>query len=492
MNIENFISTKKSIIIAPAGYGKTHSIAECLEYIQKNELGRHLILTHTHAGVHSIKEKLKKLNIDSKNYNVETISSFTQKFVHSYYIGEIPSQDNEKKYYPFILKEVLPILNKSIIKEVIKYSYKGMFVDEYQDCTIYQHNVILALSEIIPTHILGDYLQGIFKFGVDRLVDLESKDDMGDFLVNSQELSIPWRWKNANNESLGYQLADIRKKLENDETINLSEYDSIELIPFTDDKDFSRIFSKTFYDALNVTSDILVIDPNTSSINTRIKLLKRLRIKPYLLEAIDEKVFYKFAKKFDGITKENIYKTVLEFFFAVSDKTSVKSWFSKKNVIQKQKYKPYSQKLNRIISELEVKIEKYNLVELFNIYSKLPNLKIYRKDLFYSIRSSIEKSINDNSKVFDAMIKQRNTIRRSGKKEHKTCIGTTLLTKGLEYDTVIISDVQKFDDKKNFYVAITRASKKLIILSESPIIKFTEKSKKKEIAIQNLQLKLFD
>ena len=53
-----FISRKESLLIAPAGCGKTYTIAECLRYTE----GLHLILTHTHAGVASLKEKMDKGN----------------------------------------------------------------------------------------------------------------------------------------------------------------------------------------------------------------------------------------------------------------------------------------------------------------------------------------------------------------------------------------------------------------------------------------------
>lgn len=32
MNYESFLSEKKSLLIAPAGYGKTHTLAECLKH----------------------------------------------------------------------------------------------------------------------------------------------------------------------------------------------------------------------------------------------------------------------------------------------------------------------------------------------------------------------------------------------------------------------------------------------------------------------------
>jgi superfamily II DNA or RNA helicase len=79
INYKEFISNEKSMLIAPAGYGKTHTIVECLKHTQAK--GRQLILTHTHAGVASIKEKIKREGISSSSYSIETISSFVTELI---------------------------------------------------------------------------------------------------------------------------------------------------------------------------------------------------------------------------------------------------------------------------------------------------------------------------------------------------------------------------------------------------------------------------
>ena len=76
----DFISKRKSLLIAPAGCGKTYTIAECLKYTE----GLHLILTHTHAGVASLKEKIKEKGITTDKYRVETIDSYAQKYVNAF------------------------------------------------------------------------------------------------------------------------------------------------------------------------------------------------------------------------------------------------------------------------------------------------------------------------------------------------------------------------------------------------------------------------
>ena len=70
------------------------------------------------------------------------------------------------------------------------------------------------------------------------------------------------------------------------------------------------------------------------------------------------------------------------------------------------------------------------------------------------------------------MVLYKNILRRSGRKISGKCIGTTALTKGLEFDTVAILDAHEFTCPKNFYVAVTRASKMLIIFTKDEKFSF--------------------
>lgn len=54
MDIDTFLSANKSMVIAPAGFGKTYTIAECIASYRGEK--RVLVLTHTHAGIASLKE----------------------------------------------------------------------------------------------------------------------------------------------------------------------------------------------------------------------------------------------------------------------------------------------------------------------------------------------------------------------------------------------------------------------------------------------------
>lgn len=45
---------------------------------------------------------------------------------------------------------------------MLKATYAGVVVDEYQDCIQAQHEIILAMSRHLPIRVLGDPMQGIF------------------------------------------------------------------------------------------------------------------------------------------------------------------------------------------------------------------------------------------------------------------------------------------------------------------------------------------
>lgn len=463
---KDFISKQKSYLIAPAGYGKTHTIAECLKYTK----GKQLILTHTHAGVASIKEKIKKLNIPYKNYKVETISSYAQKYVFSFYKEKLPEQE-DKEYFNFIIDKATELLKIKLITRIVRNTYTGLFVDEYQDCTQRQHKFILALSDILPTHIVGDPLQGIFGFKNEPIINMEDKNEMGQFLLNKTELKIPWRWKKEEKYDLGMVLKDIRGKLENNEKIDLLLYkNKIEVCKILeyDKYDFCTIENRYREKLKSFESEnsLLIIDPESKNDNLRKKLVKNYKFF-MMLEPIDNKEFYKIAKIIDNINLNNFDKNIIEviniLFYNISE------WFNDKKIKNKQK-----EKEKIIIEPLIVKFNTLNTKIDFNIISsilmdvkKLPKVRCHRIEMLFSVCNALKIAANKKITVYEAMVETRNIVRRIGRKIYGKCIGTTLLTKGLEFDTVAIIDAHKFKDKKNFYVAITRACKRLIVFSES-------------------------
>jgi len=104
------------------------------------------------------------------------------------------------------------------IRTVLKNSYSGVYVDEYQDCTKDQHSLIRALAELLPCRAVGDPLQSIFDFGAERLVDWGV--DVYGLFDALPELSTPHRWAEA--PGLGKWLMQAREQLLANEAVDLS------------------------------------------------------------------------------------------------------------------------------------------------------------------------------------------------------------------------------------------------------------------------------
>jgi DNA helicase-2/ATP-dependent DNA helicase PcrA len=66
-------------------------------------------------------------------------------------------------------QNALNVLKISAVRDVVRSSYDRILIDEYQDCDPGQHALAIALSEIVPTIVFGDPMQGIFEFANARL-----------------------------------------------------------------------------------------------------------------------------------------------------------------------------------------------------------------------------------------------------------------------------------------------------------------------------------
>ncbi len=466
LDYSEFVDKEKSIVIAPAGYGKTHTISESVLHTN----GKQLILTHTHAGVASIKEKLRKLGVSKFRYNVETITSYAQKFVFGFCTkDDIPAQEDSKDYFPFIIEEAIRLVKVKPISEVVSNTYTGLFVDEYQDCTLIQHEFIQALSNLLSTRLLGDYLQGIFDFTGD-LVDLKDDDFLGAFAQNKFELTIPWRWKNTN-PKLGEDLKRIRSALLGSVQIRFDVFRSVDFIKISphDFRNYRSNFYKVIWSLVKEES-LLIIHPDSTNIHARLSFIKTFKNKFRLLESIDSDSFYSISKMIDDASIEDLPKLIREICLKLFNKTSVNKWFNEHGF--KNKTKPKDKEIlkpvKKIIEELDQLggLNYKGVSEILMKISDIPDFICYRKEVFNNVCSALVQAQKEKISVYEAMIQNRNKVRMIGRKIYGRCIGTTLLTKGLEFDTVCILHAEKFKCPKHFYVAVTRASKRLIIISQ--------------------------
>ena len=203
LEFDRFLNTSPNLLVAPAGYGKTHTIAKSVDVLQKaGEENSVLVLTHTNAGIASIREKIKKESVRLRNVTICTIAGFLQKIVHS--LSKVPLQqgNDSNDFYSKLYASALELFqeNNSILKIAIESSYDHIFVDEFQDCNKQQYEIVKIISRWdIRVHLLLDPLQTIFNFEVDHPDYLAFEKRCRTSNPNKVfQLDIPYRWRNVN------------------------------------------------------------------------------------------------------------------------------------------------------------------------------------------------------------------------------------------------------------------------------------------------------
>lgn len=488
-NLSEFLNDPKGVLIAPAGLGKTYSIAQMISLVEAEK--PQLILTHTHAGIASLKKKFREQGIPSKKYTIETICGFLQRYVLTLCKRtEVPNQE-DKNFFQQIVKIAEHLFSKPAVMRVVTQSYSHLYVDEYQDCTLDQHKIIMLMSEELPTHLLGDPLQGIFDFA-QPIVDFEK--DLLSF-KHYDFLQIPWRWKNAGKETLGELILDMRQSLLNNRSANLVTNKEagyfIHNVQIQQRQEFFLQMLGPFLKDLSQRSNsILVIFPSYIDCKgiPRGTVSDRCSAKPQidvlneftLIEAIDDTSYYKCAKSLDYLL-ENLprarkpYKRLSDILDDLSFKNSdITDWISGKRVKVKRDNtkKVKAEALSNVVSSI-IKCPSYRtLIELFTMIKSDLRWKAKRADIFSSVFRCLKMANENATSVLEEMKKHKNRIRQVGRRIEGHCIGTTLLTKGLEFDTVVLIEADKMKSSKDFYVAISRACKEVHIFTTSSTLHF--------------------
>jgi len=455
----------KGLVVAPAGHGKTHLIASAVINYGN---GRQLILTHTHAGVDSIRSKLRRLGSGTKNIHVETIDGFVLRYVSSYpctcgWTGSIAQVD-----WSNLLKCGVLLFQNDFVRQIVKSTYSGVYVDEYQDCSLEQHSIVKELIKVVPVRVLGDHLQGIFNFKNNILVDWE-RDVKGTFDIVG-ELVTPWRWENAGNPELGRWLSTIRQCLIDRQAVDLSNMPAcVRLVKTASSQDVI----KGCYSVISRLQDkeTLVIIGTPENPHFTHHIAQRLSGSCGVVEPLDSKDLKEMVAK---LMEADVYRKAISLLsfaivcFSGITETSLGPELKalKKNGLPKRK------KPTCITGPLMQFIEKNDLrsmITLVESFRAFPESHLYRKELYFAILQTISESLRSDATLTEALVNVRENTRRLGRRLPRKAIARTLLVKGLEFDHAIVLNADKFDSK-NLYVALTRAGKTVTIMSPIDVL----------------------
>lgn len=459
--------TTKGYVIAPAGYGKTHLIALAVRASE----GKQLILTHTFAGVNSIKTKLGTLGIPTSKYQVDTIASWALRLCLAYpktsaWKLENPTSKQWNKLYECCAN----LLAKKFIQNVVTATYAGLYVDEYQDCSDMQHSLVCAFAEFLPCRILGDPLQAIFDFEVNKPVNWETSIYPSFNCLG--QLEIPWRWVNAGAPELGAWLKETRQKIEQGQQIDLlnDKPPSVDFV-YTEPQNLdAKQYSSLCKLLKNNDSVIALLGGDQQSKNKTHRIAQKLGGLYSSIEEVEGKTLHSFIKKLSA-AKDNKSGFLLALDFAKKCFTSVGNVLTagtKRGEVAKQskgtKFPDLLQAANNYLNSPSTT----HLKSFFLALKANKETSIYRRDLLFRFLNVLKMHIDGRggTLVESANLYQYEMRHLGRPLSHRKLIGTTLLVKGLEYDHAVILDADTLNSK-DLYVAMTRGSKSLTIIGAS-------------------------
>lgn len=473
-DFNRFLVTGPSILVAPAGYGKTHTIALSVKALRPLTNRKILILTHTNAGITSIKQKFAKENVGTKDVHICTIAGFLQKIVHNLSDEVIEQGDNSNLFYSALYGKALSLFKDSqVLRLVIENSFEHVFIDEYQDCNQLQFSIIQIISGWnLKVHLLLDPLQTIFNFEKDHPDYLSEVGKMEHVYPNNVfRLNTPYRWRIANSP-LELHIPTLRSTIEN---AILSGTYSIDFSSLPGIKYYSvrnqeaiRLLNSLLYG----TRSVLVLHSQCGKNNELIRgnISQHTGYRLRLIESIDNAAFYDIAHQIDksiadGLSSLEIVTLLYTECGAAS--TSFGNWIKNGRIVRKKTLEDavIASTLNKASKE-ENRI--LSILQICKILNTKTDISVKRVELLGELLSSIESSLITGRTIEKEIEIRRNYARIQGRTLYGRVIGTTLLTKGLEADSVILLKPSDLLGSRNgmmhLYVALTRAVNKVTLI----------------------------
>ena len=444
-------------VVAPAGHGKTEIIANVAALS-----GRALILTHTHAGVHAIRSRIKRLGIPHTRVAVDTIAGWCMRYAHAFPgVAQPPDgMPQTGEQWNQLYRGATWALGVKAIRGVVAASYDRILIDEYQDCHGLQHHLAVELSSIVPTLIFGDPMQGIFEFAG---ATLNWDDEIHPGFPFAGTLETPHRWA-GKNPDLGQWIAETRLKLMRGEVIDLSD---------------PRISYRESDDAFDMGTLFEGIDGKEGN---------------FAAIHCNKTICYRLAKAANGGYQaiEEIAANRLRDFASTWDRatdgtgrlhaftTLIKDCFHKKPIVEGEAPDPGDAALQQAMRDLVPALDQGNgaeaVTQMFGLARRRPRWKLYRNELWRDAeRTATEVSAGRTETMTAATLNIRQRVSNSGRRLSKRTVSTPLLLKGLEFDHVVIPDATHFANERQaqaklFYVAISRATRSLTISSPERFI----------------------
>ena len=477
---DKIIKTEGNIcVLASAGSGKTSILVKKLEFDIKKEKNHYnfVAITFTNKAATELRDKIVK----KERVFIGTIDSFLEKEIIDIFIKSIEDNIPEKFYYSYQKKDkfcnyndglkklkeykifgtydndiqklgknfkcelALKLLKKSVrVQEYLKYKYKKIFIDEYQDSDQGMHELFCYFAKElgIKLFIVGDDKQSIYGWRGAKVQNFKNIVENNIEKISFNIFRLHHNFRSHINITLFSQILSEKniEKIEktNEKVIFYKKSTGNKKEDIQDIIKRQKIdLKKSILVLIGNNEDIKSISSELIEIDSDFKVIKRdiLNDCPnfFLLEQIAKYYFDKDYSEYDFMNT---------FLFRE---------YTQKEVSE------IGEKLRKLSEKLDLQI----IQEIFEYFDIEIQTVENNKKIVKENEILLEVLSNDSNKIF--------YIKESKKPKH---IMTTHSSKGLEYDQVIIFCdyyINRYSKKLKIeenYVGITRAKEKLFLIEE--------------------------
>jgi hypothetical protein len=350
---------------------------------------------------------------------------------------------------------------------VLQASYSRLIVDEYQDCTIPQHNIVGWAAKVLPTYVLGDPLQAIFDF-MEPTVDWDA--NVLKHFPEVGSLETPWRWRNAGAEDLGMWLLQCRKALFAGRSVDLraapSEVTWVELSADADEAHQQRLKAARTR-AQSARDTVLIIGDSINPKGQR--QLASVTPGATTVEAVDLKDLTAFGNSFDPKSK-NALPELIEF--AACHMTNLGSTELLRRLDSLARGTARKKDLSaaeEAALAFKTSPSMRSALAALKAFEGAPDVRVYRPEPLHVCKSAMQAAASGNCSFYDAVVMARERNRHLARATGRRAVGSTLLLKGLEADVAVVLNPADMN-ARNLYVALTRGAKRLVVCSRNPVL----------------------
>ncbi len=480
-----FIAAMPASVELPAGTGKTHLLAAVVTDLTTLSAGDEtpkcqvLVLTHTNAGVHAIRKRLDDFGA-GKSVRVSTITSFAFELARAYpelgglEIPEVPNWENSA----FYIEAATHVSGSRHIQRVLAASFTHLLVDEYQDCTESQHKLVLRLTEAISAvGVFGDQLQAIFGFA-DPLISWSAVEAV---FPRFDIDWMPWRWQ-GHNEALGRWLVQVRDLLKVGEVFDLSPAALPNGVRFEYGSQDHRVLPRVAREVGTAEETVLILCGLAPEMVRA--AAKRLHGQYSVMEEIhgsymrDQLTVLNATDPIGyGRWLANVAKNCFIGYGALNP--TVLTRLGQGLTVSHLK----RDGLTDSLVALDLVATNRNLESLAQamlILARAKEAKLHSHEAWYDMLSAIRSAsasaktqdgsppAPDSVPLLEHLDRVRDRLRHTDRADRRRVVSRTVLVKGLEYDHVIVANVDRITDACNLYVALTRARKTITVLGSHP------------------------